>query len=256
MILALVNNKGGVGKTTTAVNLAAALASKKRPLLLVDLDSQGSASFSLGIPRAGLRPSMADVLLESEPLRRAIHETKVEGLDVATGSMELASADLSLADERGRESLLRGYLKTVKNDYRVILLDCPPSLGLITVNALTSADAFVVPIVPEYLALEGLVNLMDGVERIRKGIGRVAEFLGVLLVRRGYQTRSMKDFGDELRSHYGSKVLKTEIGQDTRLTEAPAHGMTIFEYAPTSAGAVAYRHLAAEILRRTKEIRR
>jgi len=173
MILALVNNKGGVAKTTTAANLASALARKGNQVLLVDLDAQGSASLAFGIGRADLSPSVADVLFDGTPVRQAIRRTTVDGLDLLTGSMTLANADLILGDRHGREGRLKTVLDPVRSDYGFIVIDAPPSLSLLPVNALVAADAFIVPIVPHYLALEGLVNLLEAVDRIREGIGSV-----------------------------------------------------------------------------------
>ena len=179
--LALVNNKGGVGKTASAVSLAAGLAAEGRRVLLADLDAQGSASLSLGLVRADLQPGTAEVILDGRQVRDAIRPSSVAGLDILPGSMKLASADLSLADVKGREAVLKAALTPIRADYDFIVLDCPPSLGLLTVNALTAADFFLIPVTPDYLALEGLVNLLEAVERIRAGIGKAAELLGVLL---------------------------------------------------------------------------
>ncbi len=160
MILSIVNNKGGVGKTTSAVSLAAAFARNEYRTLLVDLDAQGSASLSLGIARADLSPSSAEVILEGLPIASAIRPSSVEHLAILPGSMALASADLALSDVKGREAVLKAALAPVRSSYDYIILDCPPSLGLLTVNALTASEYFIIPLTPDYLALEGLVNLM------------------------------------------------------------------------------------------------
>ena len=253
MILAIVNNKGGVGKTTTAVNLAAALAGRKRRALLVDLDSQGSASLSLGVPRAELSPSSAEVLLEGESLSGAIRKTRVEGLSLLTGSMALANADLMLAETRGRESLLKEVLDPVREDYRFILVDCPPSLSLLPINALVACDYYIVPVVPHYLALEGLVNLTDAVERVRQGIGTEASLLGFLLTMVDYRLRVTHEIVKMIRDHYQEKIFETEVRVNVRLTEAPSFGQTIFDYDHSSTGAQAYRRLATEVLQRVKK---
>jgi len=181
MILAIVNNKGGVGKTTTAVNLAAGLATPRRRVLLVDLDSQGSASLALGIARADLAPSAAEVLLDGLQVRAAIRPTPVAGLDLLTGSMALANADIVLGEVAGREHRLREALAPVRDAYRFILLDCPPSLSLLPINALVASDAFLVPVTPQYLAVEGLVNLMDAVARLQASMDTHAPLLGLVL---------------------------------------------------------------------------
>ena len=256
MILALVNSKGGVAKTTTAVSLAAALAGKGQRTLLVDLDSQGSASLSLGIGRDSLKPSSADVLLDGMPIRQAIRKTGVEGLDLVAGSMDLANADLALSDVRGREGRVADALKPIRDDYAFIVLDCPPSLALLPINALVAADAYVVPVVPHYLALEGLVNLLEAVDRIRQGIGTGAQLLGLVLTMVDYRTRSATEIVGMIRDHYGADVFQAEVRVNVRLTEAPSFGRTIFEHDRTSSAATAYADLADEVLKRCRKLAR
>ena len=251
--VALVNNKGGVGKTTSAVSLAAGIAAEGHRVLLADLDAQGSASLSLGIARADLQPGTAEVILSGLPIREAIRPSYVKGLDILPGSMTLASADLSLADVKGREAVLKSALKPIRGEgYRYIILDCPPSLGLLTVNALTAADFFLVPVTPDYLALEGLVNLLEAVERIRAGIGKVADLLGIMLTLGDYRLNVTEEIGGMVRRQYGKLVFKTEIRGNVRLKEAPSFGKTIFDYDKGSAGAEAYRQLVREVVERIK----
>lgn len=248
--IALVNNKGGVGKTTSAVNLAAGLAAADHRVLLVDLDAQGSAGLSLGLGRDALSPGAAEVILDGLPVRGAIRPSSVKGLDILPGSMTLASADLALADVKGRELVLKAALRPALGDYDFIVLDCPPSLGLLTVNALTAADFFLVPVTPDYLSLEGLVNLMNAAEKIKAGIGKTAALLGILLTLADYRLGVTKEIGDMIRGHYGRLVFKTEIRGNVRLKEAPSFGKSIFDYDHAAAGAEAYRQLTKEVLQR------
>jgi chromosome partitioning protein len=249
-IIALVNNKGGVGKTTSAVNLAAGLVAAGRRVPLADLDAQGSASLSLGLTRADLSPGSAEVILDGHPIREAIRPTSVKGLDILPGSMALASADLVLSAVAGREVVLKDALTPIRGDYDFTVLDCPPSLGLLTVNALTAADFFIVPVTPDYLSLEGLVNLLDAVERIKKGIGKAAGLLGILLTLADYRLNVTEEIGQMIRGYYGRLVFKAEIRGNVRLKEAPSFGKTIFDYDNGSAGAEAYRQLTKEVLKR------
>lgn len=248
MIISLVNNKGGVAKTTTAVNLAAALAAQKKKALLVDLDSQGSASLSLGVTRAHLAPSLADALLDDKPIETCVRDTQVKNLSLITGSMQLANADLALADAWGRELKLKRTLEPLRKQYDYILIDCPPSLSLLPVMALVAAEEFIVPVTPHYLALEGLVNLMTAVEKLRKGMGDVARLRGLVLTMVDRRAKVTEEIIGLIREHYKDKVFKTEVRVNVRLTEAPSFGQTIFEYDPKSHGAEAYRALAKELL--------
>lgn len=249
--VALVNNKGGVGKTTSAVNLAAGIAAEGRRVLLADLDAQGSASLSLGLSRTDLQPGTAEVLLEGRLIRDAVRPSTVAGLDILAGSMKLASADLALSDVKGREAVLKTALAPLRSDYGFIILDCPPSLGLLTVNALTAADFFLVPLTPDYLALEGLVNLTEAVERIDAGIGIKPGLLGIILTLADGRLNVTEEIGGMIRRHYGKTVFKTVIPINVRLKEAPSFGKTIFAYDNASAGAEAYRALTKEVLHRT-----
>jgi len=252
-IIAVVNNKGGVGKTTSAVNLAAGIAAGKRLVLLVDLDAQGSASLSLGLTREDLTLGTAEVILEDHPIREAIRPSTVKGVDILPGSMTLASADMDLSVVKDREAVLKNALKPILGDYDFIILDCPPSLGLLTVNALTAADFFIIPTTPDHLALEGLVNLMDAVEKIRARIGKVATLLGILLTLADYRLNVTEEIGHVIRGYYGCLVFKTEIRGDVRLKEAPSVGKSIFDYANRCIGAEAYRQLTKEVLQRIKK---
>jgi chromosome partitioning protein len=249
IILAVVNNKGGVAKSTTAVNVAARLAERDR-VLLIDLDSQASASLGLAIPRVDLSPSVADVIFGGQQLRAVVRQTAVPRLDLVTGTTDLANADLILADMKGRESRLKNALHGVRDDYAFTVIDCPPSLSLLSINALVAADFFVVPVNPHYLALEGLVGLLSAVDRIRSGIGQVADLLGILFTMVDGRPKAAAEIRDMVRGHYGKAVFKAEIPLTTKIAEAPSFGLTIHDYAPGSKGAEAYRAAADEIRRR------
>lgn len=221
-----------------------------RKVLLIDLDSQGSASFSLGISRDRLSPGSASVMLEGLPVSQAIRPTGIAQLGLITGSISLANVDIRLSDVDGRESLLRNVIQPVQDKHHFILIDCPPSLGLLTVNALVASDYYLAPVNPHYLALEGLVNLIQAVDLIQEGIGHRANFLGIVLTMVDRRTRAANEISELIRQHYNYQVFATEVPVNTKLAEAPSWGQTIFEYAPTSTGARAYQNLAHELLKR------
>lgn len=247
--IAIINNKGGVGKTTTAVNVAAGLARRGRRVLLVDLDSQGSASLSLGVDRDELSPSTADVLYNKADIQEAIRSTDVDQFHLLTGHIDLANADVVLKQkERGQYRLDR-VLSHVRDDYHVILIDCAPSTTLLSIAALVAADGFIVPVTPYYLSLEGVVSLGGVVQRVRDGLGQAAPLLGVLVTKVDPEIEAAQDF-TKMRNHYGKKVFNTEIRRDANLIEAPSHNQDIFRYAPDSKGAEDYRQLVDELEKR------
>lgn len=252
-IISILNRKGGCGKSTTAVNLAAGLARRKRRVLLVDLDSQASASLSVGIQRKALSPSMADVLLHGSSFRHAIRQTGVDQLHVATGSNELANADGHLMTVKGREFRLRSAMEGVVADYDHVIIDTPPSLGILFVNALTAADQVIIPMTPQYLALEGLASMMDSIERARRNIGSVATVMGILMTMVDRRGRSTTEIIGMIRDHYQDLVFATEVRVNIRLAEAPSFGQDIFAYDPASSGATCYQQLVDEVLRRIKK---
>ena len=252
MITALISRKGGVGKTTTAVNLSAALAAQGLRVLLVDLDSQSSASLSLGVDRANLAPSSADVLLGGLPANQAVRETAIPGLHLITASVDLIQAETELAVFRGKETRLRSALAPIVRDYDFIFLDCPSSLSLLPVNAVVAANAFIVPAVPQFLAVTGVKNLIAAAERTAWDHGARVRPLGLLLTMVDYRTKSTRRTVDELRSEHGNLIFAIEIRVNTRLAEAPAAGQTIFQYDRHAKGAAAYQLLAGEFMLRAR----
>ena len=246
----IINNKGGVGKTTTTVNLAAGLGREGHRVLVVDLDSQGSASLALGVDRDDLEPSTAAVLFGEKTASDVVRSTDTTGVDVLPGSLRLADADTRLASATGREQRLTQVLSDVEQEYDTILIDCAPSTSLLTINALVAADAFIIPVAPSYLSLEGVVSLGEVVKNVRMSLGEAAPVLGVLLTMVDRDDEETRAIIDEVRNHYGGKVFDVEIRHDPAIEEAPTRGQSVFEYAPDSTGAQQYGAFVDEVIDR------
>ncbi len=256
MITAMISRKGGVGKTTTTVNLAAALAEQGQKILLVDLDSQASASLSLGVRPENLSPSSADILLRSSRAADVIRPTGIEKLDLITASVDLLDADAQLGAFRGRNLRLRAPLAAIADYYDQVLLDCPAGLSVVPGNAIAAADAFIAPTTPHFLSMSGLRNLIDAAERIAWDAGTRIRLMGLLLTMVDYRTRLTRRSVDQIRQEYGPQVFAIEVRTNTRLAEAPEQGMSIFQYDSRAKGAEAYRLLADEYLLRAAEVSR
>lgn len=246
-MLALANQKGGVGKTTTAVNLGAALADLGHRVLIVDLDPQGNASTGLGIDPRNFDVSMYDVLLHDVPLEDCIEPTSIKNLFLAPSTLDLAGAEIELVPAMSREFRLRRAIEPVKDDFAYLLIDCPPSLGLITLNALSAATEVLVPIQCEYYALEGVSQLTRNVDLVRANLNPALRITTIVLTMHDARTKLSDSVVGEVRSHFGPIVCKIVIPRTVRISEAPSFGEPITVHDPTSRGAIAYRELAKEV---------
>jgi chromosome partitioning protein len=246
--IAIVNQKGGVGKSTTAVNLGAGLAEAGKKVLLIDLDPQGNASSGLGVEKSELEYTSYDLLIEAESVFSVIMETETDNLDLIPANIELAGAEIELVSIISRESRLKKSLVEINDDYDFIIIDCPPSLGLLTLNALTAADSVMVPIQCEYYAMEGLGQLMNTIELVRKNLNPDLRIEGVLMTMYDARTNLSEQVIEEVEEYFSDLMFKTIIPRNVRLSEAPSFGTSILEYSSNSKGAEAYRKLAEEVV--------
>jgi chromosome partitioning protein len=247
-VIAVLNQKGGVGKTTTTINLGAYLAKSGKSVLIVDFDPQGNATSGLGINKAELQATIYDALFKRATADQVIKETSVSNLYILPANPSLANAEVELVSELQREQMLKEVLAPLS--YDIILIDCPPSLGLLTVNALTAAQHLLIPVQAEYYALEGLSQLLSTVQRVRAGLNAQLDLLGVLVTMYDGRTSLSEQVYSELTKHFGDKVMKSIIPRNVRLAEAPSHGKPIADHDKWSKGARAYKALSKEILRR------
>lgn len=249
-VIAIANQKGGVAKTTTAVNLAACLALLGKKVLLIDIDPQGNSSSGLGVDKEQVKYCVYDVLINSLPIDSVICKGEVEGLDILPATIQLAGAEIELVTAISREVKLKKAIDPVRPKYDYIFIDSPPSLGLLTINALTAADSILIPIQCEYYALEGLGQLMNTFELIKKHLNPGLEIEGVLLTMFDARTNLSIQVVDEVKAYFKSKVYGTIIPRNVRLSEAPSHGKPIVLYDPKSRGAEVYQELAKEVVER------
>jgi len=251
--IVLANQKGGVGKTTTALNLSAVLASKGKKVLLVDSDPQGNASSGVGMFKSSGGKHLYQCFMNNMTTDSCVCKTNLKNLFIIPSSIDLVGVEIELISLKDREKKLRSILKTVKNDFHYIIIDCPPSLGLLTINGLTAADSVIIPLQCEYFALEGLAQLIDTIRKVKRNLNNGLYIEGLLLTMYDQRNRLTHQVSQEVKKHFEKQLYKTIIPRNVRLSESPSHGQTILEYDKKSTGAIAYMKLGTEFLKRNQQ---
>ena len=254
-IISIANQKGGVGKTTTSINLSTALAKKNKKTLLIDADPQGNATSGVGIEKK-VELSVYDVLIDETEIKDTIINTQINNLDICPSNIDLAGAEVELVSMMSRERRLKEKLDVIKKEYDYIIIDCPPSLGLITLNAFTASDSVLIPVQCEYYALEGLGQLLNTISLVKKHLNKNIEIEGALLTMFDSRTNLAKQVVEEVKKYFGEKVYKTVIPRNVKLSEAPSYGMPIIIYDPRSKGSKCYTKLGKELIKNNEEISR
>jgi chromosome partitioning protein len=250
VIIAISNQKGGVGKTTTAVNLSASIAATNKRCLLIDCDPQGNATTGLGIDKSNLKAGLYDYMLGSAPKESAVLGTATPGLSIMGATKDLVGAEVEMHSEKDRESILRNKIIPLKNQYDYIILDCPPSLGFLTINAITSSDYVLIPLQCEYYALEGMTQLLNTLKAVKKSLNPGLKIIGIVLTMYDSRNNLSSQVEEEVRQHFKGTVFNTIVPRNVRLSEAPSHGKPIMLYDPKSSGTQSYFKLAAEVISR------
>lgn len=249
-VIAVINQKGGVGKSTTVINLSACLGENKKKVLVIDFDPQGNSTSGYGIEKEELEHDVYDVILHDYPIEDAIMETSEPNVFIVPATIQLATAEIELVTAMARESVLKDAVNKVKDEFDYVFIDCPPSLGLLTINALIAANSLLIPIQCEYYALEGVAKLLESMQMVKRRMNPDLEIFGVLMTMFDSRTTLSKQVVDEVQEYFGKKMFKTIIPRNVKVSEAPSHGMPVVQYARVSKGSLAYMKLAKEVVAR------